>query len=77
MIIKSEKGQLLPQDWKSIAKGLLITAAGAAFTAALRYLQEQVLPGLDLGANWAFLVPVISMLVNMGLKYFGETKYAK
>lgn len=60
----SQRFQLNKKDLKSLLKGLLITLAGAALTWALT-----VLPKLDLGQYTPFLVPVLALLVNAGLKF--------
>lgn len=66
----SPKGSLNSNDWKKIGKGAMIALAGAALT----FLAE-LIPGLDFGKYTLIVVPMLSVLVNAGLKWYqGQPK---
>lgn len=65
MIEKSEKFTLNKEDGLKIAKGAGIAIGGALLT----YLLE-VLPSIDFGNYTLILAPVLSILINAGLKFF-------
>lgn len=60
----SPKYKLNKTDLKSLLRGLLITAGGAVLTWALTQL-----PNIEFGTYTPFIVPVLALAINTGLKY--------
>ena len=61
----SEKFKLNKEDGLKILKGAGIALAGALLT----YLAE-ILPKVDFGNYTLIVAPIISILINAGLKFF-------
>ena len=60
----SKKYSLNREDIKSLARGLLITLAGAVLVYA-----GEVLPKIDFGNYGPILVPLFALIVNVGRKW--------
>jgi hypothetical protein len=52
-------------DWNKILKGGLIAIAGAILTYA-----AEILPGIDFGEYTLIIAPLLSILINAGLKWY-------
>lgn len=63
----SSKYTLNKEDGKKILKGAGIALAGALLT----YL-AQILPQVDFGQYNLVIAPVLSILINAGLKFFSS-----
>ncbi len=61
----SEKFRLNKEDGLKIAKGACIALGGALLT----YLAE-ILPNVDFGNYTLVIAPIVSILINAGLKFF-------
>jgi hypothetical protein len=67
--VSSPQFTLNNTDYKSLFRGLLITLAGAALTWVAANLGK-----VDFGQYTAFIVPVLALLVNSGLKFVDGAK---
>lgn len=66
---QSPSGTMNSTDWKKVGKGFLIALAGAGLT-----ILAEMIPGLDFGQYTLVVVPLLSTLVNLGLKWYQGTK---
>lgn len=62
--VKSKQFTLNEKDLRSLGRGLLITLAGAVLTWVSVNIGK-----VDFGTYTPFIVPVVALLVNSGLKF--------
>lgn len=67
MVVQSTKYKLNKEDLKKIGKGALIAFAGTALT-----LASDLIPNIDWGQYKVIVVPIASVLVNAGLKWYAN-----
>ena len=63
--MQSQQYRLNKEDGLKILKGAGYAVGGALVTYLL-----SILPNVDLGQNTVFIIPVISILLNVGVKFF-------
>lgn len=66
---QSKTGTLNTTDWKKILKGAGLAGAGAVLTFLL-----EVIPGVDFGQYTLVVAPILSVLLNAGLKFVQGAK---
>lgn len=69
-VVTSGKGELIPEDIKSLLIGLGITLTGAFLTYMTQYIS-----GHDFGTYTPIVVAVWSLFVNIVKKYVTEKQY--
>lgn len=67
--MQSSKYSLNKEDGLKIGKGAIIAVSGALLTYAL-----QTIGTIDFGPNTVLIVPILTILINAGLKFIGGDK---